>query len=236
MEKISLPNHIAIIMDGNGRWAKSRGLNRTIGHEQGAKTLHDIIEYIHELKIKYVTLYTFSSENWQRPQHEVNSIMLILERYLRENINEMVKNGIRLLAIGNLAKLPTYLRLLLEDMIDKTKHCDKLILTLALSYGAKQEVTYAIQKIAQDVVDKKINLKDIDENILNKNLSTNNLPDPDLFIRTGGEVRLSNFLLMQLSYSELYFCKTLWPDFKRTDLKKALLNFSERERRFGRLS
>jgi undecaprenyl diphosphate synthase len=228
-----IPEHIAIIMDGNGRWAEKRGLLRYIGHEQGAKTVQDIIQYISELGIKYVTLYAFSSENWQRPREEIDAIMQILDRYLNEDVNELIKNGVRIAAIGDLDRLPSAVKKSLAAVTHKTAHCNKIVITLALSYGAWGEMVQACQKIVMSHQQQGFDVSTINEKMIRSYLYTSDLPDPDLFIRTGGEIRLSNFLLLQISYSELYFCKTLWPDFKRADLDRALSSFQGRERRFG---
>lgn len=231
-QRESLPRHIAIIMDGNGRWAQKRGLSRFVGHEQGAKTAEDIIRYASELGIAHVTLYAFSSENWQRPKDEIDAVMKILERYLREDANELIKNDIRIAAIGDIGRLPAYLNQALTDVVKKTAHCKKLTITLALSYGAWEEIARAVTSIIEEQAQKK-NPDGVDDNLIRQHLFTKDLPDPDLLIRTGGEIRLSNFLLLQLSYSELYFCKTLWPDFQRRDLDLALNNFLNRQRRYG---
>ncbi len=223
-----IPRHVAIVMDGNGRWAERRGLARYIGHEQGAKIAEDIIRHASNLGISYVTLYAFSSENWQRPQGEIDAVMKILERYLREDVNELVKNDIRIAAIGDIERLPPDLSSALSDVVKKTAHCQKLTITLALSYGAWEEIARAVNLIAQQ---KKSGT--ITEARIKEHLYTNDLPDPDLLIRTGGEIRLSNFLLLQLSYSELYFCRTLWPDFQRSDFDRALSSYARRKRRYG---
>lgn len=222
-----LPSHVAIIMDGNGRWATKRGLPRPIGHEQGSKTAENIISYAHELGIKYVTLYAFSSENWHRPQEEVDAVMGILERYLKKDTKELLKNDIRITAIGDLKRLPKSLTKTLNDVIEKTAKCKKRVLTLALSYGSWEEVGRAIKTIAE------LKPQKIDDELLANNLYTKDTPNPDLLIRSGGELRLSNFLLLQLCYSELYFCQRLWPDFQRADLDRAIRSFQARERRFG---
>lgn len=235
-QSMNIPEHIAIIMDGNGRWAEKRGLLRSIGHEQGAKTVQDIVQYINELGIKYVTLYAFSSENWQRPQDEIDAIMHILERYLKNDVNELIKNDIKIVAIGDLDRLPRLIKNSLSDAIQKTAHCQKLVITLALSYGAWGEIVTACRHMLLAAQNKDFDINTVDEGFIRKFLYTKNLPDPDLFIRTGGEIRLSNFLLLQISYSELYFSKTLWPDFSRDDLDQALLSFQARERRFGEIA
>jgi undecaprenyl diphosphate synthase len=232
-EQKLLPNHIAIIMDGNGRWAEKRGLARALGHEQGAKTAENIIRYASELGIKYVTLYAFSSENWRRPKEEIDAVMKILERYLKNDVDQLVKSDVKIVAIGNLNSLPTYVKNAIKIAVEKTAQCKKLVITLALSYGSLEEIVYALKNLMHAHLENRIDLNNLDEKLLKKYLYTLELPDPDLFIRTGGEIRLSNFLLLQISYSELYFCKTLWPDFKRSDLDCALKSFRSRDRRFG---
>lgn len=224
-----LPRHIAIIMDGNGRWAEKRGLPRKAGHEQGSKTAEDIVRYVRERGVQYVTLYAFSSENWKRPQEEIDAVMNILEKYIKNDINELIKNDIRMRIIGDIKKLSSSLRTTIEDACKKTAHCQKFTITLALSYGAWEEMVLAVRTIVKE----KTPLNEIDENLIREHLYTKDLPDPDLFIRTGGEIRLSNFLLMQISYSELYFSKTLWPDFRRADLDQALKSYKARKRRYG---
>ena len=231
--KDELPQSVAIIMDGNGRWAERRGISRKMGHWQGAKTAEDIIRYAHEIGIKYLTLYAFSSENWQRPIEEIKAIMEILENYLQNDSSELVKNGIRIMAIGEIDKLPPSLAKALEDAMQKTAQCTTLVITLALSYGSWGEVTHACRAIAEQVAQQKITPNDINANLISKYLYTNNTPHPDLFIRTSGELRLSNFLLLQLSYSELYFTPVLWPDFQRADFDMALSSYASRQRRFG---
>jgi undecaprenyl diphosphate synthase len=231
--KNGLPSHVAIIMDGNGRWAQRRGLLRQSGHEQGAKAAEDIVRYASELGIKYITLYSFSSENWQRSQDEIDAIMKILERYLKNDVKELIENNIRIRAIGDLERLPLTLTKTIKDALIKTAHCDKFIVTLALSYGAWEELILACKKMLAAYREKKIDIDDVDQEFIRSQLFTDGLPDPDLYIRTGGEVRLSNFLLMQISYSELYFCKTLWPDFQRSDFDEAIQSYCARKRRFG---
>ena len=229
----TLPKHIAIIMDGNGRWAKARGLSRLDGHRSGVDSATEIVRYCGELGIPYLTLYAFSSENWRRPPEEVFGLMGIMRDYLSKDSSELVEKGVRVQVIGAVDKLPKALQIALSQICEKTKHGTKLHLTLALSYGSRAEITQAAQKMARDVLEKKIALSDFSEDLLASYLETHNLPDPDLFIRTSGEMRLSNFLLWQLSYSELYMTPVLWPDFKRADLDKALESYADRERRFG---
>jgi undecaprenyl diphosphate synthase len=231
--KDELPRSVAIIMDGNGRWAERRGISRKMGHWQGAKTAEDIIRYAHELGIKYLTLYAFSSENWQRPVEEIRAVMEILENYLNNDPSELVKNGIRIIPIGEIERLPQSLARTLENVTQKTAECSKLVITLALSYGAWGEIARACKAIARKVAHKELELDAITEDVISNYLYTKNTPHPDLFIRTSGELRLSNFLLFQLSYSELYFTPTLWPDFQRADFDLALSSYASRQRRFG---
>ncbi|USN51972.1 MAG: isoprenyl transferase [Myxococcales bacterium] len=230
-----IPRSIAIIMDGNGRWAEKRGLAREVGHQQGSKVAEDIILYARELGIQFITLYAFSTENWQRPAKEVDAVMHILENYLKQDTADLIKNDIRISAIGNLDRLPSYVKKALDKVVEETKNCSKLIITLALSYGAWEEASIACQKIAQKIIEGKLEIADINQATLAQHLYTSDIPDPDLFIRTSGELRLSNFLLMQSSYTELYFTKTLWPDFQRSDLDQALIDFAQRNRRFGKV-
>lgn len=231
-----IPKSIAIIMDGNGRWAEKRGLDRNAGHYQGSKVAEEIIRYAGELGVQFITLYAFSTENWQRPATEVEAIMHILENYLKNNTDDLVKNGIRICAVGDLNRLPSYLKKSLDEVIIATKKGTKLVITLALSYGSWAEVAHACQEIAKKVVSKEVAPHEIDEQMIGKYLYTNDIPHPDLLIRTSGEMRLSNFLLLQLSYAELYFTKTLWPDFQRSDLDLAIKDFASRQRRFGTTS
>ena len=231
-----LPKHIAIVMDGNGRWATSRGKTRLEGHRAGVDSATEVVRYCGELGIPYLTLYAFSSENWQRPPEEVLGLMGLMRDYLSKDSSELVKKGVHIQTIGALDKLPRALQSALSQICDKTKHGQKLHLTLALSYGSRAEITQAAQKMAQDVLEKKMSLSDLSEDVFARYLETSNLPDPDLLIRTSGEMRLSNFLLWQLSYSELYMTPVLWPDFKRSDLDQALESYACRKRRFGQVS
>jgi len=233
---LKLPKHLAIIMDGNGRWAKKNGLLRTIGHENGAKTVRNIIEVSAELGIEFLTLYTFSTENWNRPKFEVDTLMKLLVKSLKKEANTFIKNNIRLNVIGNINNLPSVVRKELTEVLEKTKENNKLTLTLALSYGAREELVSATKELCNKVKNNIISVDDIDESIINNHLYTSNLPDVDLLIRTSGEQRISNFLLWQIAYSELYFTDVLWPDFKKEDLMEALQNYQDRERRFGKTS
>ena len=228
-----LPKHIAIVMDGNGRWANQKGLSRMEGHKAGVDAALEIVKYCGELKIPYLTLYAFSSENWHRPSEEVLGLMSLLYGYLTKESDSLIKNGVSLHTIGASDRLPELVRKALFSVCEKTKGGTRLHLTLALSYGARNEITRAVQKIASDVQDGLISLEKIDETLVSNYLDTKQMPDPDLWIRTSGEMRLSNFLLWQLSYAELYVTPVYWPDFTRIEFDKALYDFQVRERRFG---
>mgnify|MGYP000103135846 CR=1 FL=1 len=236
INKDSLPNHIAIIMDGNGRWAKQKGLMRVMGHESGAKSVREAIEACGELGIKNLTLYAFSTENWNRPKLEVQTLMKLLVKTLKKEIKGLNKNNIRLSAIGSLSDLPKKVHKELLDVIEKTKDNTAMTLTLALSYGSREEIVNVIKELSIKVKNNIISAESIDESIINKHLYTQNLPDVDLLIRTSGEQRISNFLLWQIAYAELYFTDVLWPDFKKENLYEALINYQNRERRFGKTS
>ncbi len=230
------PKHVAIIMDGNGRWAKKRGLLRVFGHEKGANAVREAIEAAGDCGVSHLTLYAFSTENWNRPKIEVNKLMNLLVSSLKKEFESLHKNGIKLCAIGELESLPSKARKELFEVIEKTKDNKKLVLTLALSYGSRSEIVKTVKEIADKVKNNIISLESIDDSIINEHLYTRNLPDVDLLIRTSGEQRLSNFLLWQLAYAEFYFTDVLWPDFKKEDLYKAVLNYQNRERRFGKTS
>jgi len=231
-----LPKHIAIIMDGNGRWAKLRSQPRVFGHREGAKSVRKVVEASARLGIKNLTLYAFSTENWNRPKHEVKTLMKLLVSALKRELPLMKKNNIRLNAIGHTDKMPENVQHELKEVLDETKTNTGLVLTLALSYGARQEIQRAIQEISHKVKNNIISVENVDENIINKHLYTQNLPDVDLLIRTSGEVRISNFLLWQIAYAELYFTEELWPDFDETSLYNAITDYQLRERRFGKTS
>ncbi|NND52867.1 MAG: isoprenyl transferase [Flavobacteriaceae bacterium] len=231
-----LPNHIAIIMDGNGRWAKQQGKLRAFGHERGTKSVREVTESSAELGIKNLTLYAFSTENWNRPKLEVQTLMKLLISSLKKEINTLQDNNIKLNAIGDLNALPTKVSRELNDVIDKTKTNDRMTLTLALSYGSRDEIIHAVRDISHKVKNNIISPEKIDEYIINQHLYTRNLPDVDLLIRTSGEQRISNFLLWQIAYAELYFTDVLWPDFSKDDLYEAIVNYQNRERRFGKTS
>jgi len=232
----NLPNHIAIIMDGNGRWAKKKGLLRNLGHQGGAKTVREIVEVCAEINVKYLTLYAFSTENWNRPQLEVDLLMKLLISSLKKELKTLQKNNIKLVTIGNIDSLPTKVSAELKDVVEKTKNNSRLTLTLALSYSSREELIKTIKEISLKVKNNLISPENIDESVINNHLYTRNLPDVDLLIRTSGEQRISNFLLWQIAYAELYFTETLWPDFNKENLFKAILNYQNRERRFGKTS
>ncbi len=236
INKKKLPNHVAIIMDGNGRWAKQQGLLRVIGHENGTKAVRQTVEASAELGIKNLTLYAFSTENWNRPKLEVQTLMKLLVKSLKKEIKTLQDNNIKLSAIGCLQDLPKKANQELLDVIEKTKNNTNMTLTLALSYGSREEIVNVIKELSLKVKNNIISTESIDESIINKHLYTQNLPDVDLLIRTSGEQRISNFLLWQIAYAELYFTDILWPDFKKENLYEALINYQNRERRFGKTS
>jgi undecaprenyl diphosphate synthase len=231
-----LPEHIAIIMDGNGRWAKNQGKFRVFGHESGVLSVKDIVEGCVEIGVKYLTVYAFSTENWNRPIDEVNALMELLISTINQEAETLNKNNIRLNAIGDLKSLPQKCIDDLADAMNKTKGNTKCTLTLALSYSAKWEIVEAARQIAEQVKNGQINIDQIDEQLFASKLTTANIPDPELMIRTSGEHRISNYLLWQMAYTELYFTETLWPDFRREHLYEAIVNYQKRERRFGKIS
>lgn len=232
----NLPKHLAIIMDGNGRWAKQQGFLRAFGHENGTKSVKTTIETCAKLGIEFLTLYAFSTENWNRPKLEVNTLMKLLINSLKKELITLQENNIKLNAIGNLEKLPKSAQKELLDVIEKTKNNTRLTLTLALSYGSREELVSAIKTICDKVKNNIISIDSLDDSIINEHLYTQNLPDVDLLIRTSGEHRISNFLLWQIAYAELYFTNVLWPDFKEQDLYEAIISYQKRERRFGKTS
>jgi undecaprenyl diphosphate synthase len=231
-----LPEHVAIIMDGNGRWAKGKGKLRVFGHHNGVLSVRDVVEGAGELGIKYLTLYTFSAENWNRPSFEVTAIMELLISTINKEIKKLMQNNVRLNAIGDLNMLPGKCNRELLGAIEKTSANTGLVLTLALSYSSRRELMQAAQNIAQQVQQGLLKPEDINEEVFARNLYTHNLPDPELLIRTSGEYRISNYLLWQIAYAELYFTHKLWPDFRREDLYEAILDYQKRERRFGKTS
>jgi len=231
-----LPKHLAIIMDGNGRWAKQKGLLRSIGHENGSKSVREIVEASAELGIENLTLYAFSTENWNRPKLEVQTLMRLLVSSLKKEIKTLQKNNIRLAAIGCLDSLPKKANKELLEVIEKTKDNKRMCLTLALSYGSREELLNTVKEISLKVKNNIISAEKIDESVINEHLYTRNLPDVDLLIRTSGEQRISNFLLWQIAYAELYFTQVLWPDFTKQNLYEAIIEYQKRERRFGKTS
>jgi undecaprenyl diphosphate synthase len=232
----NLPRHVAIIMDGNGRWARARGLPRIEGHRAGAESVREVVRVAGELGIEYLTLYAFSIENWNRPKSEVAALMRLLEFYLKEEIPELDKNNVRLAAIGRLHELPVSALNQLEKSIEALRKNTGLTLVLALSYGGRAELVDAMRSIAREVKAGRLEVADIDEKVISSHLYTRGIPDPDLLIRTSGEMRVSNFLLWQISYAEIYVTETLWPDFRRAEFLKALEEYGKRHRRFGRLN
>ena len=232
----NLPKHIAIIMDGNGRWAKEKGFLRAIGHESGTKSVRNTVEACSELGIKNLTLYAFSSENWNRPKLEVQTLMQLLISSLKKELPTMQKNSIRLNAIGNLNNLPKKVQKELLYVVESTKENIEMTLTLALSYGSRDEIVDVTRQICDKVKNNIISIENIDDTLINQHLYTRNLPDVDLLIRTSGEKRISNFLLWQIAYAELYFTDVYWPDFKKENLYEAITNYQKRERRFGKTS
>ncbi len=234
--KDNLPKHVAIIMDGNGRWAKEKGKFRVFGHQNGVLAVRDTVEGAVELGIQYLTLYAFSTENWNRPQLEVNALMELLVSTITKETKTLMDNEVRLNAIGDLDSLPKNCHQELKEAMAKTSQNKRCTLTLALSYSSRWELTQAAKHIAELVKAGKLDPQDIDENLISKQLNTADLPDPELMIRTSGELRISNFLLWQLAYAELYFTPKLWPDFRREDLFEAILDYQKRERRFGMTS
>ena len=236
INKNNLPKHLAIIMDGNGRWAKKQGLLRAFGHEKGTKSVQITVETCAKLGIENLTLYAFSTENWNRPKLEVDTLMKLLVNSLKKELATLEKNNIRLNCIGNIELLPTKAKNELLSVIEKTKNNSRMVLTLALNYGAREELLNAIKIISDKVKNNIISIDTIDDSIINEHLYTHNLPDVDLVIRTSGEHRISNFLLWQIAYAEFYFTDVLWPDFKEDDLYAAIISYQKRERRFGKTS
>ena len=236
INKDNLPKHLAIIMDGNGRWAKQQGLLRAFGHEKGTKSVKITVEACAKLGIENLTLYAFSTENWNRPKLEVDTLMKLLVNSLKKELATLEKNDIRLNCIGNIELLPTKAKKELLSVIEKTKNNTRMTLTLALSYGSREELLNVVKIISEKVKNNIISIDTLDESIINEHLYTHNLPDVDLVIRTSGEHRISNFLLWQIAYAEFYFTDVLWPDFKEDDLYAAIISYQKRERRFGKTS
>jgi undecaprenyl diphosphate synthase len=231
-----VPKHVAIIMDGNGRWARGKGMSRVFGHKNALTAVRESIESAAQIGVKAITLYAFSTENWNRPKLEVDALMSLLVNSLKKELLTFQENGVIVNAIGNIENLPNKAKKALNDVITQTKDNSKIIMTLALSYGSREEIVNAIKNISKKVVNKELSLKEIDENIINNHLYTFNLPEVDLMIRTSGEQRISNFLLWQMAYAELYFTDVLWPDFRKEDFYDAIIDYQNRERRFGKTS
>lgn len=236
INKEKVPAHVAIIMDGNGRWAKQKNMERVMGHGEGLNAVRRAIEAASMLNIRYLTLYTFSTENWKRPAEEVKALMALMIKAVADETEELIKNNIRVATIGDTERLPEATREALADCLQRTSKSTGTTVILALSYSSKWELTKATKQIAADVQNGKISISDITEDLISSYLSTKNIPDPDLLIRTGGELRISNFLLWQIAYSELYFTDCLWPDFNAETLNEAVLKYQERERRYGKIS
>jgi undecaprenyl diphosphate synthase len=236
IDTIKLPQHIAIIMDGNGRWAKQKGKLRVFGHQNGVKAVREALEGCVKANIKFLTLYAFSAENWNRPKLEVMALMELLVTSLKKEIKTFQENGVRLNVIGDITKLPSNAQRKLQETIEATKENTHCTLTLALSYSSRQEIVDAARNLAQQVKDGKLQADEINDELFAANLYTQNLPDPDLLIRTSGELRISNFLLWQIAYSELCFLDKMWPEFTKEDLFKSIVDYQQRERRFGKTS
>ena len=236
IDRANIPNHVAIIMDGNGRWAKKQGKLRMFGHEKGVIPVRLTTEAAAEIGVKFITLYAFSQENWNRPKYEVDALMSLLVKTIDKEVKSFQKNDIRFQVIGDIESLPSKAQRQLQNAIDKTANNKRLTLVLALSYGSRWEMVEACKNIATQVADGSIKIEDINEQLFEKNLNTSEIPDPELLIRTSGELRISNFLLWQIAYSELYFTDKLWPEFCKDDLYEAIIDYQNRERRFDKTS
>ncbi len=236
IDKTRVPRHVAIIMDGNGRWAKQRGMIRSFGHENGVPTVHNITEVANDLGIEYLTLYTFSTENWSRPQMEVDALMHLVVTSIEKETPELIAKNVRLTTIGDMECVPEFARARLLKCKADTAHCTGMELCLALSYSSRWEIVEAMRSIASEVKNGSLKVTDIDEGVVSAHLSTAHMPDPDLLIRTAGDLRISNYLLWQIAYSELYFTPVLWPDFSKDDFLEAIIDYQSRERRFGKTS
>jgi undecaprenyl diphosphate synthase len=231
-----IPQHVAVIMDGNGRWAKKRAINRIRGHEEGTESVRVIVRTSREIGVSWLTLYAFSEENWKRPSLEINALMGILKRFLKSELEEMQENGIRFQTIGRIDKLPKDVQELVRKTVEKTSQNKGMVLCLALSYGARQEISDAVRKISKSIESGDMTSEDITDELISNSLYTNGIPDPDLLIRTSGEYRISNFLLWQIAYTEIYITPVLWPDFRKEEYLLAIEEFQKRERRFGAIS
>lgn len=233
LEGLTVPQHVAIVMDGNGRWARQRMLPRSAGHRQGIQTVRRVCDAAEALGVKYLTVYAFSTENWRRPEAEVRGLMDLIRRTIRREVKELDRRGVQVRVSGDLPGLPDNVRSALEEGVAATAHNSGLVLNLAINYGARTEITHAARRLAEQVAQGKLTPEQITEDLVSANLYTAGLPDPELLIRTGGELRVSNFLLWQIAYSEIYVTDVLWPDFSEADLRKAIIEFNRRERRFG---
>ncbi|MBI5197318.1 MAG: isoprenyl transferase [Nitrospirae bacterium] len=233
LDRDNLPAHVAIIMDGNGRWARLRGLPRIAGHREGIASVRDAVTLCRELGIQVLTIYAFSAENWKRPELEVNTLMAFLEEYLQRELKTMMEKEIRFRTIGQTQRLPSSVRRWIDKVVHETESNRAMTLNIALSYGGRAEIVDAVKQIVREAEEGRLSPDALDEALFSRYLYTAGLPDPDLMIRTSGEARISNFLLYQMAYTELYFTKTLWPDFRRRELLQAILNYQQRERRFG---
>ena len=231
-----VPQHVAIIMDGNGRWAKSKGMERVFGHRNALTAVRESVEAASEAEVKAITLYAFSTENWKRTKYEVNALMNLLISSLKKELPDFQKNNVKVNSIGDISSLPKKAQKVLSEVIDETKTNTKIVLTFALSYGSREEIVNTIKNISKKVVNNQLQIEEINEKVINNHLYTFNLPDVDLMIRTSGEQRISNFLLWQMAYAELYFTDVLWPDFRKSDFFDAIIEYQNRERRFGKTS
>ncbi|MEG2242017.1 MAG: isoprenyl transferase [Muribaculaceae bacterium] len=236
IKKGNLPRHVAIIMDGNGRWAKERNLDRSQGHFEGVNSVCQITEIASEIGIEYLTLYTFSTENWNRPKEEVDALMNLIVVAIERETPTLIRKNARLSMIGDIARMPKFAQERLNKCMNDTAHCTGLVLNLALSYSSKWELIEAVRAISQEVKDGTLEVRDIDDAVISNHLTTCNIPDPDLLIRTAGDLRISNFLLWQIAYSELYFSPRYWPDFTQEDFCEAIIDYQSRERRYGKIS
>ncbi len=236
IDRSRLPEHVAVIMDGNGRWAKQRKLDRSMGHVEGVNTVRSITETASELGVKYLTLYTFSTENWNRPKEEVDALMNLIVVAIERETPDLIKNNVRLTMVGDISRMPEFAATRLRKCMDETSHCTGLTLILALSYSSRWEIIEACKSIASQVKSGEIAVEDITDELFSKNLATKDIPDPDLLIRTAGDYRISNYLLWQIAYSELYFTQVYWPDFSKEDFYAAVIDYQSRERRFGKTS
>jgi undecaprenyl diphosphate synthase len=236
LDPTRIPRHVAIIMDGNGRWAKQHGHERSFGHENGVSTVRQVTEIASEVGVEYLTLYTFSTENWNRPQEEVDALMNLIVVSIEQQTPDLIKNNVRLTAIGDMSRMPEFAASRLAKCMEDTSHCTGLVLCLALSYSSRWEIVEACRQLAREVASGQMKAEDIDDMALSARMATREMPDPDLLIRTGGDLRVSNYLLWQIAYSELYFTSKYWPDFTKEDFVEAIADYQARERRYGKTS